>query len=47
MYGEMKQKQNYIDCSGMGRTGASLTTGRTRFPVDVLTSAERAMASVP
>ena len=43
----MKQKQKYIVYSGMGRTGASLTTGRTKFPVEVLTSAERAMASVP
>ena len=29
--------------SGMGRTGASLTTGRTRLPVALLTSAERVM----
>ena len=33
--------------SGEGRTGASFTTGRTRFPDEVLTSAERATASLP
>ena len=31
----------------MERTGASLTTGRTRLPVDVLTWADLATASVP
>ena len=33
--------------SGNGNTGASLTTGRTMFPVAVFSSAERATASVP
>ena len=33
--------------SGEGRTGASFTTGRTKFPDVVLTSAERATASLP
>ena len=33
--------------SGEERTGASFTTGRTRFPDVVLTSAERATASLP
>ena len=33
--------------SGEGRTGASFTTGRTRFPDVVLTSADRATASLP
>ena len=32
---------------GNGENEANLTTGRTRFPVDVFASAERAMASVP
>ena len=33
--------------SGGGRAGASFTTGRTRFPDVVLTSSERATASLP
>ena len=48
MYRETEQIfLGFINHSRMGRTGASLTTGRTRLPVDVLTSAGLATASVP
>ena len=37
----------FMNYSGMARPGPSLTTGRTRLPINILTSADLATASMP